>query len=271
MYVTKNIEQLPAEVQAVLNCYFDELNRLGGVDALQAFCVIGSAAMNDYYPGKSDIDFLGVTKRKLNDAEFAVLQKLHTDIDTRFKIGFDGYYLEERLLKQPLQDDIEASVVFDVKLRRVTRPSFYTVCNFQVKTASVFVYGDKPEFDVDFNEFLQQLHENLNTAWTGWVNNHALPKRSGWKLVLYPSLTEHAILHTARYLYILRNKRFPTKKEAGTYLLEHIGAEHKDIVQQALSIQRNMQQGIGISFDRYMKTRKAVKAIINTFNKEYQP
>src|SRR5215208_4694587 len=86
-------EHLPSLVQDVVGHYLDALDEVapGLVDALY---LTGSVALDDFRPGRSDIDFLAVTAAPLDGDARGALRRVHARLTTlRRRPYFDGSYV----------------------------------------------------------------------------------------------------------------------------------------------------------------------------------
>jgi hypothetical protein len=76
------IEALPREARAALDEYLAALDAaLPRID--RGVYLIGSAALGDWQPGRSDLDILTVTERHLTDSEIGALEALHAGMPGR--------------------------------------------------------------------------------------------------------------------------------------------------------------------------------------------
>lgn len=75
-------EAVPVEARSAIDSYLDRLD-----GALPGVCediyLTGSIALGDWRPGRSDLDFLAVTTRRLTDADIEVLARLHIQLTSQ--------------------------------------------------------------------------------------------------------------------------------------------------------------------------------------------
>ncbi len=65
--------------------------------------LVGSLALGDFQPGRSDIDFVAVTSRALVDDDVTMLREVHAGLVT--SASFDGVYLDGHELASPPDDE----------------------------------------------------------------------------------------------------------------------------------------------------------------------
>ena len=72
---------------------------------VEGLYLVGSAALGDFRPGTSDLDFVAVTARALADADFAALARAHAALRRRRpRPCFDGLYVtREALANDPMR------------------------------------------------------------------------------------------------------------------------------------------------------------------------
>lgn len=61
---------------------------------VEGLYLVGSVALDDYQPGRSDVDFVAVTGQPLDSADLDALDRVHTKLRAEFpKPFFDGIYV----------------------------------------------------------------------------------------------------------------------------------------------------------------------------------
>lgn len=264
-----NAEKFALPVKEVLQYYLDSIEQ-EKITAITSVAIIGSAALNDFYPNKSDIDFMASVSRKLTGEEVAKLDAIHKEIKNKFNIDLDGFYLEERLLSKPEQDDITCHVCFNTRVYAGTRPALYTMPYFLLQNASVFIYGHKPVIQSDFKAYMTQLHNYMNTTWASWIKDVTFPGKKMHLLLFYPRYVEWSVLQSAKCLHVLKTGTMVSKKQAGLYLLQNYPAQYHNIIKEAIALLPVGKKKIQFSIARYRKTISILKTIVNSFNEEFE-
>ena len=68
---------------------------------LEAYYIYGSVSLGAFDYGFSDIDFIAVVKRKINDIDLIILKEIHKDIKKKFpKTDLMVSYITKNDLKQ---------------------------------------------------------------------------------------------------------------------------------------------------------------------------
>lgn len=80
---------LPAE----LDIYLAELDRVLPAAAVAGVYLVGSTALGDYRPGKSDLDILTLTRRHLSDDELDALDGMHRRLEKGTQPHLDAGYV----------------------------------------------------------------------------------------------------------------------------------------------------------------------------------
>src|SRR6185437_10621379 len=72
-------EAIPVDAQGAIDSYIARLDRVlpGASDGIY---LTGSIALGDWCPGRSDLDVLTVTPRRLTDADIGALASLHEQL-----------------------------------------------------------------------------------------------------------------------------------------------------------------------------------------------
>ena len=84
---------LPDIVTSLVEAFFAATDR-SLPSVVEAFYLVGSVALNDFRPHRSDIDFVAVLNERPDNAVIAVLQRIHTELQRRWgRPFFDGIYV----------------------------------------------------------------------------------------------------------------------------------------------------------------------------------
>lgn len=250
-------------------------------DFITGVYLTGSVALNDFYPGKSDIDFLILCKQLPTGETTLQLKRLHRLIERRFKKWqLNGSYITNEALNV---HNCQTTKTLSFHEGQLNESAFEMapVTLFELKTTSITLHGiPANELPVvvepkDVNDFLST---NINTYWKNWVTRHSSLIQRKLLLLLLPGLTEWVILGVARQLYTLRKAKIVSKTDAGYYCLDLLPPRYHCIVQQAINIRQNQSKHfltlkssyyVRPSLKRLAQTIDCARYMIQRFNKEY--
>ncbi len=272
-------DRLPESARAVVSQFVDALSSIapGGVEGVY---LTGSLAMDDFHPAKSDIDFL-VLCTALPDGEFlAQLEQIHKEHRRRFPApALSGVYLTRDALHAPRP---EAARVLSWHDGRLLYGPFEMapVSLAELRHCAITFFGPPAgslPVGTDPYALNRFLHENINTYWTRWINRHASWLGRRTLLVLFPRLTEWAVLGVARQLCTLQTGRIVSKTEAGYYCLEKLPPQFHPVLREAIAVRRDERTypflrsyAIRPSFHRAAQTVACVRHIIVVFNESFR-
>ena len=84
---------LSPPIEEIISLYINSVNRYLP-HLLEGFYLYGSIALGDYSLELSDIDFIAITKERLQESEIAVLAQVHCEIEFKYKKpNLNGIYL----------------------------------------------------------------------------------------------------------------------------------------------------------------------------------
>src|ERR671926_451105 len=88
-----NVMTLPAMVQSVVDAYLDAVDEeMPGL--IEGLYLVGSVALQDFRPHRSDVDFVAVMSRRPDAASLAALALIHARLQKRWRRPFfDGIYV----------------------------------------------------------------------------------------------------------------------------------------------------------------------------------
>ncbi|MFL6208979.1 MAG: aminoglycoside adenylyltransferase domain-containing protein [Pyrinomonadaceae bacterium] len=211
---------LPADITELLNAL------LAGVqqrlkDNLVGVYLRGSLALGDFIPETSDVDVLAVTERPVDDAEFADLATLHTQLATLanpYANRHEIAYIDRAALRQ-----------FQPGLRHPSRGQGETLVwtehhanwileRWAVREHGVTLLGPAPQTLIDPispGELDQAVRARL-LDWVDWAQNLADPD---WRAPRRAAAT-YVVETMCRTLYALACAELPSKPQAVAWALE---------------------------------------------------
>lgn len=238
---------LPEAVERRVSRYLREVDR-GLPGAVEGFYVVGSTALRAFQPGRSDIDFVAVVGRRLDDAEVGRLcgiQRSRYAADLcaavahppwRWPLTCNGVYVEwADLGRSPLTVRPAAShnswrfiagAGFDVN------PVTWRV----LSKRGIAVRGPAPGslgVHDDNAELRRWCRRNLDTYWQSWA--WAVLRRAR------PGLMQRAawgVLGAPRLHYTIRTGEIISKEEAGEYAFTTFDGRWRPLIEEALAYWR---------------------------------
>jgi hypothetical protein len=182
------------------------------------FHVIGSAALDDFVPGRCDLDFVAVLAGHPDAETLDRLAELHDVLASSEGPVLDGTYVAGPDWQAPV---VEGPAVRDGHFEPRSRHRRRPVDGFAVAEHALTLRGappgwrDVPEVD-------------------GWAARAlgAMQARSGAMEV------DEAVLGACRLHYLLALRRIPSKSEAGLYGLISFEGRWRRIVDEALRLRR---------------------------------
>jgi streptomycin 3"-adenylyltransferase len=144
----------------------DAAAHLARLDALapgqvSAVHVIGSAVLDDYHPGTSDLDLVIELKREPSEADLRVLLDAHVGAGA----NVEGTYVASGKLADPAQ---AASLISDGVVHFASK-KLHAVTRLQLADYSVTIRGDAAAIDADVEAAREYCRQNLVSYWLGWL------------------------------------------------------------------------------------------------------
>ncbi|GAA2637225.1 nucleotidyltransferase domain-containing protein [Paractinoplanes durhamensis] len=131
--------------------------------------IVGSAALNAWQPGASDIDAIIYTSRPASGDDLAVLAKIHQNMPPR--PYFDPVYLEPALAGEWPMHQEPAPFVVDGALQPAGKPcgELTPVVGLVLQKYGIRVRGPEINLKIDPAELLRYNLENLRDYWQAGV------------------------------------------------------------------------------------------------------
>ncbi|TYS50165.1 DUF4111 domain-containing protein [Bacillus infantis] len=207
---------------------------------LEGLYIHGSAALGAYLPGKSDIDFIAVTKGILEQEEAGRLQKVHKDFATRHQYPeLDGCYLvwdDLGSLSKELRyvyngGELAEGVPFNPVMWRILKDQGIGLRGPDISDLS---------FPVREEDLAEYIRENSQSYWRKRTEAmKADPKRimALPAEMIYEEL-EWSILGLLRQFYTIRENGITSKAGAGKYGLKHMPDKWHSVIELALLVRK---------------------------------
>ena len=247
-----------------------------GMDLFPGIYLTGSISLQDFYPNKSDLDFIVVCSDFPNEDVLLKLKSIHMALRSKYpKPDLSGSYIES--------SSLHASDIFSIKAVSYHQGVF-TIRNlemapvvlFELKSNGITIYGSEAKqlpIQVDKAVLNQFMSDNINTYWMSWTNRYSSWTRLRILLILFPRLTEWSVLGVARQLCTLKTGRVVSKTDAGEYCLLHLPPQFHPILREAISIRKDDRSypmvrtyALRPSFSRAKETIECLRFIARSFN-----
>ncbi|MGD6874792.1 GNAT family N-acetyltransferase [Sutcliffiella horikoshii] len=249
-------------VQKVLDLFIDMCNKeLPGL--LVGLYLHGSISIDGYLEGKSDIDFVAVTSRKLTNEDAAILKDIHLSLaETCKKPQLDGIYVQASNLQADGYFYNEGTFGKGVHNIPVTW--------WLLKNKGVTILGQpvgELSLNVTTEDLTNYVRKNMNEYWATRVS--VMEKRKE-ELIDYPvqqveTEMEWTVLGLLRQLYTLRERDIISKLAAGDYGLRELEPKWHDLIQEAVNIRKgNPERSFTTNKERVNATIQFAKELIRS-------
>jgi len=235
--------KIPSVVCTVLHEYMTAIN--GQIpQCVEGLYIHGSIALNAFVDNSSDIDFISVVNRRLNETDIQLLSNIHREISDKYPHpDMDGAYLQWGDLGKP-ESDVEHYPFYNSKtLHPKGLFNQNPVTWWTLKHHGIVVVGPDPKelkFDVDKDLLIDYVFNNMNTYWSQRLvqmenNRNMLSQFSNsdveWEI-------EWSVLGMLRQYYTLRESDIISKVDAGEYALIQMPEQWHRATREALSIRK---------------------------------
>jgi hypothetical protein len=233
---------LPAAVRDAVDAYLLAVDAIDP-DLVEGLYVIGSAALDDFRPGASDVDFVAVTATAPTDQQVAALARLHAHLSRRPLL--DGIYTTWLDLAR---DPGQASPGPHAHGRR-----FHPHCDHQrhqvtwhsLARHGTAIRGPKPaEIDITANpeELARWTRGNLDGYWRRWwLHGSRLPTPAGLAC-LTSQESAWGVLGVSRLHHTLTTGEIISKAAAGEHARTTFEPRWHRIIDECLRIRRADQR-----------------------------
>lgn len=183
------------------------------------FHVVGSAALDDFVPGRCDLDFVAVLARRPGDAVLGRLADLHSALAAAAGPTLDGTYAADPYWQGP---EAEGPAVREGRFEPRSRHRRRPVDRLALAEHALTLRGPAP----------------------GWRD---VPEVDGWAIHALDAMrasagdleVDEAVLGACRLHYLLALRRIPSKSEAGLYGLISFEGHWRRIIDEALRLRRS--------------------------------
>ncbi len=254
---------IPMEIQNLLNLYVESLVSEFG-DAIFGVYIYGSLASGCFDMETSDIDFMTIIKKDLDEEEIKRIQSIHNKLIESSKYGkiLEGEYVSLNDITNGMPKKQYPYFAFGKFQGFVKLKNFAW---FQLSEKGINYYGT--EFNsiagnIDWKDVKKELLERLNQYWPSVVN---------WRLIVSDKWIPLVVLSVCRVYYSLENKSTISKVGGGEYALTKLPTEWHPLIHEALRIHKKSQ---GKSLfktrtERLKRVKEFVKFVSEATNSYY--
>jgi hypothetical protein len=227
-------------VDGIVNAYLDAVDA-EAPGLIEGLYLTGSAALGEFRPHTSDIDFVAVTRERTDQADIAALARAHTRLRKQLpRPFFDGLYVTWDELANPPALAGRCSYSYEGRFRRSSKVgepvTWHTVARYGIACR-----GPKPE-DVDIWTDAAELAAwtlgNFDSYWRellGRTTHFYDP----WSLTSFTSYgAVWIVLGVSRLHYTLATGDLCSKAEAGRYAIETFPKPWHRVLNEGLRIRQ---------------------------------
>lgn len=264
------MQTLPEIVNKIILLYLELMEKhLPGL--LDGFYIYGSAALNDFFPEKSDLDFITIVKRKPGFIDIEKLQLIHGLIRMKFKKPeLNGIYVQNEQLGKSKEETEPVTYYYDGRIHDEGYFEMKYVTWYQLKEKAITVRGVSSaelNFSVEWNCVEDEMHANMNTYWKRWIE-----KASGFSIdsittLIFSKRIEWGVLGITRLYYSFIENDIISKTAAGEWALNNVTNEYRKIISEALNIRTGKNSIYSSSFKRKKDALMYMKYIVEESNK----
>lgn len=218
---------------------------------VEGLYLTGSAALGDFRPHTSDIDYVAVTAARPDVTAVAALERAHRRLHDRWRRPFfDGVYVTWDDLAQDPTHTTAGLSSHDGRLHTNPNGPSDPVTWHTLARYGVACRGPEPaELDIwcDREVLASWTVGNLDSYWRRLLD-HASRLRSPWGLsALTPYVAVWVVTGVSRMHYTLSTGDITSKEGAGRYALQTFPERWHRVVNESLRIRRADQAGPGIA------------------------
>jgi hypothetical protein len=262
---------IPASAQVALTTFLEQASD----PLVVGIYLTGSVVLNDFQPGKSDLD-LTIVLSKPDLPFIRKMREVHRRLARRQGLSLNGYYIS----LADLCGGISEVVYFEEKQFRKTPFIMKPMLAFELKSTGLCLRGvpiEELPLRSETEETDHFLHKNMHDYWSRWVF-HKPFSRERVLLFLFPRITEWILLGLSRQVATLHTKQIYSKASAGMFCLMLLPESFHSIMQEAVAIRKEKtvsrlrlgSYAIGPSLKRTLDTVACGQKLYALFEESYQ-
>lgn len=232
---------LPQQVASVTQAF------LAAIDArspglVHGLYLHGSLGFGEYFPGRSDVDFVAILPARPDHTALAALIAAHAEVRAAFpQPPFEGIYLLRADLSLPPADCPDVPYFSEATFHPAGRFELDPVTWHELARHGISVRG--PELtaaDVWTDDAVLRsfTHANVSSYWAGI----AAQLRSRAPQDLPPDATSWCVLGVSRLHHLLATGSMTSKSGAGRHALATFGERWHPIIREALRLRERPDQ-----------------------------
>jgi hypothetical protein len=226
-------------VQQVVDDYLTIID-LQAPRLVEALYLVGSTALDDFQPGRSDVDFIAVSRNGLSVADFAAIKRAHAQLRRQHRRPqFDGSYVTWRELAQDPDRSGRGAEVYHGKPEFPASRGRSPLAWLVLSTAGIAVRGPRrQEVNIwaDRTVLRTWARDRLLDHWRTWRERSAKPLTRHSLACLGSTSPTHAVLRTSQLHHVLTTGRVISKTSAGRYALETFGPRWHRLIGDCLRV-----------------------------------
>lgn len=232
------MEALPVEVRTTVSSYLFLVDQHlpGRVEGLY---LVGSVALNDFQPGRSDIDFVAVASTPLAPTELRRLGQVHRELRRNARgPKLDGIYVSwGELAASPV--NLSAPFCLEGRFRPDKGFAANPVTWMTLKRYPVSLRGPaRPTVWHDDELLCVWCRENVQGYWTEWVKA-ARTRLHRQLFTLTSQAVVWGVLGVTRLHATIKQGDIISKSTAGIYALENFPTRWSRIIEEARDVRLN--------------------------------
>lgn len=210
-----------------------------GGPRLRGLYLVGSVALGDFRPGRSDIDFVALLDGPPGEADTQALGRVHAALAQAGGPHFDGVYLPIDALRQPPEPGAVLPFSEDGQLRtgepcREVSPVLWRCL---ARSGRPILGATPAALGVADDDAALRAHTlaDLDGYWRPWIEecDAALAAKAPDAACDAKTL-ERGVLSVSRSLCTLATGRIVSKSEGGRFVMDRLPEDHRQAVWDAL-------------------------------------
>ena len=224
---------------------------------IEGLYLVGSVALGDFQPGRSDIDFIALIPRRLSPAALRAVEAVHRQLAMEAGAVFDGFYIDRPSLGRP--PDPNRVLPYELMGRFHRRSACFEANPVTWRIwhdHAVVVRGPAPatlDLCIDPTALARFEQENLAGYWTDWVVRH-------WAGPADAGVAASGVLGVLRLAHVLTTGQVPSKTAAGRWALQRFASSWHPIIAGALATHHGDSGSLPL--DRYQAALDFVAFVI---------
>lgn len=234
---------IPKEVDEVLKQYFN-LFEDKFPNLLESYHIYGSVSLGAFKYGASDIDFVAILKRKINEDDLNGLKEIHTNIKKVFpKIDLMGFYITQDNFMSNITNEKTCACFIEGEFKGFMEFDRNSIDAYQLQSYGITVKGKEIStynFTIDWYLLLKNMIDNLNSYWCNRLNSYKkFPSHSYLASLFSLDEIEWGVLGVSRIYYTINEKDIASKIGAGEYALRTLPERWHKIINEAMRLRKD--------------------------------